>query len=73
MDIVLDDPGVDAENLVGVNLGYAYSQLPTIERIMVDKATTERTAYARVLAANATVNELSLPDGAELRDLGTLP
>lgn len=72
-DLDIYDPGVDAVNLVGVNLGYAYSQLPTIERIMVDKATTERTSYARVLAANATVQDLSLPAGTDLRDLGTLP
>lgn len=72
-DLDIYDPGVDAENLVGVNLGYAYSQLPTIERIMVDKATTERTSYARVLAANATINDLTLPSGSDLRDLGTLP
>ena len=37
------------------------------------KETTGRTAYARVLAANATGNQLDLPAGADLRDLGTLP
>ncbi len=72
-DLDIYDPAVDADKLVGVNLGYAYSQLPTLERILVDKRTTERTAYARVIATNATVKDLSLPDGTDLRDLGTLP
>lgn len=72
-DLDIYDPAIDADKLVGVNLGYAYSQLPTIERMLVDKATTERTAYARVIAANATVKDLRLPAGTDLRDLGTLP
>ena len=72
-DLDIFDPAIDAEKLVGANLGYAYSRLPSIERILVSKETTGRTAYARVLAANATVNQLYLPAGADLRDLGTLP
>lgn len=72
-DLDIYDPAVDADKLVGVNLGYAYSQLPTIERMLVDKRTTERTAYARVIATNATINDLNLSDGTDLRDLGTLP
>lgn len=72
-DLDIYDPAIDAEKLVGANLGYAYSRLPSIERILVSKETTGRTAYARVLAANATVNQLDLPAGADLRDLGTLP
>ncbi len=66
------DPGIDAAKLVGANLGYAYSQLPTIERILVSRETAEAASYARVIAANATVKDLSLPAGAEIRDLGAL-
>lgn len=72
-DLDIYAPAIDAEKLVGANLGYAYSRLPSIERILVSKETKGRTAYARVLAANATVNQLDLPAGADLRDLGTLP
>ena len=72
-DLDIYDPGIDAQKLVGANLGYAYSRLPTIERILVNKETTGRTSYARVIAANATVNDLDLPAGTDLRDLGTLP
>ena len=72
-DLDIFDPAIDADKLVGANLGYAYSHLPTIERILVAKATVERTAYARVIATNATVSQLTLPAGTDLRDLGTLP
>ena len=72
-DLDIYDPGIQAEKLIGANLGYAYSQLPTIERILVEKETTERTSYDRVIATNATIKELDLPVETDLRDLGTLP
>ena len=67
------DPAIDADKLVGANLGYAYAQLPQIERILVDKAQAEATSYARVIATNATVSALDLSPDLEIRDLGTLP
>ena len=67
------DPAIDADKLVGANLGYAYSHLPTIEGLLVDRATAETRAYARVIAANATVKDLVPPPETEIRDLGTLP
>jgi GDP-mannose 6-dehydrogenase len=72
-DLEIYDPGIDATKLVGANLGYAYSQLPTIERMLVDRARAESTTYARVIATNATVTGLDLPAGTEIRDLGSLP
>ncbi len=67
------DPGVDASKLVGANLGYTFSQLPMIEQILVDRATAEGRRYDRVIATNATVDDLTLAAGTEIRDLGTLP
>ncbi|MGS4946647.1 nucleotide sugar dehydrogenase [Meridianimarinicoccus sp. RP-17] len=72
-DLDIFDPAIDAAKLVGANLGYAYSQLPTIEGLLVDKATAETRTYARVVATNATARALSLAPGTDLRDLGTLP
>ena len=66
------DPGIDAAKLVGANLGYAYAQLPTLERILVSKQTAEATSYARVIAANATVRDLTLSSG-DIRDINSLP
>ena len=70
-DLEIYDPAIDADKLVGANLGYAYSQLPTLERILVDKTTAEAGTYARVIAANATIKELNLGD-TPLVDLNAL-
>ncbi len=59
-DLEIYDPAIDAGKLVGANLGYAFSQLPTLERILVSKEAAEKNKYARVIVANATVNELNL-------------
>lgn len=65
------DPAIEADKLVGANLGYAYSQLPTLERILISKEQAESTDYARVIATNATIQSLTLPN-ADIRDLGQL-
>jgi GDP-mannose 6-dehydrogenase len=72
-ELEIYDPAIDAAKLVGANLGYAYSQLPMIEKILVDKQAAEAGSYVRIIAVNATVNDLSLPEGTQIRDLGTLP
>ena len=66
------DPAIDAAKLVGVNLGYAYSQLPVLNRLLVTRAHAESTPYARIIATNATVGQLALPDPALVLNLGTL-
>ena len=65
------DPAIDAGKLVGANLGYAFSQLPTLERILVSKKTAETSDYARIIVCNATVDELSLGDTPR-RDINSL-
>jgi GDP-mannose 6-dehydrogenase len=67
------DPGIDAGKLVGANLGYAYSQLPMLEALLVDRAVAEAGPWDRVIAANATVGLLDLPAGTERRDIHSLP
>ncbi len=42
-------PPIDATKLVGANLGYAYTQIPTLSKLLVDKATAETTAYDRIV------------------------
>ncbi|WP_138470124.1 nucleotide sugar dehydrogenase [Poseidonocella sp. HB161398] len=71
-DLEIYDPAVDAGKLVGANLGYTYSQLPMIEKILVSRARAESTPYARVIAANTTVAGLDLPAGMPVRDLNAL-
>lgn len=71
-DLEIFDPSIDASKLVGVNLGYAYSQLPVLNRLLVDQVRAEATTYARILATNATVDRLSLRDPGLVLNLGTL-
>lgn len=71
-DLEIYDPAIDASKLVGANLGYAYSQLPTLERILVSKEHAEKTQYARVIKANATLNQLTLSDSIEILDINSL-
>lgn len=71
-DLEIYDPAIDAGKLVGANLGYAYSQLPTLERILVNRTTAETGPYARVIVANATVKDLSLPADIPIIDLNAL-
>lgn len=56
------DPSLKSENLVGQNLGYAYAFLPTIDTVLVDKATAENGGYDLVVATNRTVKDLTLGD-----------
>ena len=72
-DLDIFDPAIEADHLTGANLGYAFAQLPTIERILVDAARAQATRYDRVVATNATADLLTLPGGTDIRDLGTLP
>lgn len=67
------DPAIDASQLVGANLGFAYTRLPMIEKLLVEKSAAESTAYARIIAANATVNDLKLTQGVDVRHLDSLP
>lgn len=72
-DVDIFDPGIDADKLVGANLGYAFSKLPILERILVTGDVARSTAYARVITTNATAEMLNLPSETSLRDLATLP
>ena len=66
------DPAIDATKLVGANLGYAYTQLPTLSRLLVSRETAGAKRYDRVIAANATVRQLDLPADQDVIDLGAL-
>lgn len=66
------DPGLVPEQLIGQNLGYAYALLPTINTLLVDKATAETPGYDLVVATNKLVKGLSLGDTPVL-DLSTTP
>ena len=67
------DPAIDATKLVGANLGYAYTQMPSLSALLVSKETAEATPYDRVILANATGGYLTLRDDISLVKIGELP
>lgn len=56
------DPSLTPESLVGQNLGYAYTYLPSIKTLLVGKAEAETRDYAVVVATNKLIDELALGD-----------
>ncbi len=54
--------GLSPDALVGQNLGYAYAYLPTIDRLLIDKATAESTDYDLVVSTNRLIKTLTLRD-----------
>lgn len=70
-DLDIYDPKVAPDNLVGQNLGYAYSVLPRIDGLMVDKATAEARDYARIIATNRLIDSLTV-DPAKVVDTSAI-
>ncbi|WP_298282179.1 nucleotide sugar dehydrogenase [Novosphingobium sp.] len=56
------DPQLKPESLVGQNLGYAYAILPSIDGLLVDKATAQSRDYGVVVATNRLIKDLDLGD-----------
>lgn len=54
------DPVLVPARLRGRNLGYAYGHLPTIDTLLVDRATAQAGPWDRVIASNATARDLDL-------------
>jgi GDP-mannose 6-dehydrogenase len=71
-ELAIFDPTVDVSRLAGANLGYAWSQLPQLAKLLVSKADAETRRFDRVLATNKTVWQLALPKGQEVIDLSRL-
>ncbi len=60
------DPSLSPEHLIGQNLGYAYSHLPRMKELLVDKEAAERTRYDLVVDANGRASALALGDARVL-------
>lgn len=54
------DPQLKPESLIGQNLGYAYAILPSIDGLLIDKATAQSRDYAVVVATNRLIKDLDL-------------
>jgi GDP-mannose 6-dehydrogenase len=66
------DPVLQPEQLVGQNLGYAFTYLPNFESLLVDKARAEAGGYDRVIATNRLADSLNLA-GQSLVDISVIP
>lgn len=66
------DPAIDASKLVGANLGYAYTQLPSLRELLVGQEEVNLQAYDRVILTNATGKLLNIADFASVVDLSSL-
>lgn len=71
-DLAVYDPAVEPRNLVGANLGYAFTTLPELSKIFVSREKAEATRYDRVIVANATGKKITLPEGQDVINLGSL-
>lgn len=71
-DLDIYDPKVAPDNLVGQNLGYAYSVLPRIDGLIVTRQVAESRDYARIIATNRLIDTLSV-DMARVVDTSAIP
>ncbi|GAA1758172.1 nucleotide sugar dehydrogenase [Nocardioides hankookensis] len=65
------DPSLAAERLVGQNLGYAYTHLPSLGDLLVDQKSAETGDYDLAVKTNASFDLLDLGDTPTI-DIGTL-
>lgn len=66
------DPAIDARKLIGANLGYAYTQLPTLSKLLVAKEEAQTTRYDRIIVTNATCKQLTWQGNQDIVDLHAL-
>lgn len=65
------DPALDPAKLRGQNLGYAYSNLPTIDQLLISKEEAEAADWDLLIANNATSKQLNVTAAATV-DTGTI-
>ena len=65
------DPSLHPEKLIGQNLGYAYSNLPQLSRILVDEERMRSDDFDLIVDANGTAAGLGLP-ADKILDINTL-
>lgn len=61
------DPAIKAANLRGQNLGYAFTHLPTVGTLLVDRETAEAGQWDLVIASNRTIEDLDLGNATVIR------
>ena len=70
-DLSIFDPHIEPAKLIGQNLGYAFSNLPTFRRLLVSKTAAELEQYDLVVDTRGLAKELTLHAG-RIIDINTL-
>jgi GDP-mannose 6-dehydrogenase len=65
------DPHIEPAKLLGQNLGYAFSNLPTFRRLLVSKTAAESEQYDLIVDTRGLAKELTLHAGRSI-DINTL-
>ncbi|MEO0462995.1 MAG: nucleotide sugar dehydrogenase [Pseudomonadota bacterium] len=71
-DLDIYDPQIKPENLVGQNLGYAYSVLPQMDGLLVSKEDAEAGEYALAIGTNRLIDTLAIK-AAKTVDASSIP
>ena len=66
------DPAIDATKLVGANLGYAYTRIPTLARLLVTRECAEDMVWDRVIITNDTYKKLDVSKNDDIVNLISL-
>ena len=61
------EPAIRPADLRGQNLGYAFTHLPTVSSLLVDRATAEAGPWDIVIGSNRIVDDLNLGDTQVVR------
>ena len=70
-DLDIYDPALDPDKLVGQNLGYAYTNLPELSSLLVDRAAAQNGNYDRIIDVNGWSGGLGL-DSARVVKISAL-
>lgn len=71
-DLKIFDPAIDTKKLVGSNLGYAYTEIPQLSKLLVSARQVENEVYDRIIITNATGKLLTSLDESKVLDLTAL-
>lgn len=66
------DSNLDLSKIRGQNLGHAYAHLPTIDRLLVDKACAEATDWDIVINSNGDLGDLTFANTPKVVNVHTL-
>jgi GDP-mannose 6-dehydrogenase len=71
-DLSIYDPNVEPSKLLGQNLGYAFSNLPALRKLLITKAAVESKPFDLVIDTRGWAKDMAL-NAERIIDVNTLP